>query len=259
MEDQTDSVNAPSEMQARSGPAFDRIIGNIANTAVATWVTLNTGSPEAGATLGGVAGPLAEELSNAVRKAIGVQQAQGQVMISDAADIAQLLPNDFLDLLTQDPVRLQLLLRALQAAAESATAAKLRNISELLAAGALADQDAQIDELTVALETIRGLETPHFRILLILKNPTPEWWDSALDRDRLRRAWSEEKITEQAPGLGRALTTLIAKLQSLGLIREVSPYPERRPLWEITPFGNLCIAAMIDAPGNSGRSSASDE
>ncbi|MBQ1048515.1 hypothetical protein KBX50_08585 [Micromonospora sp. C51] len=237
-------VKPPSEIQQRSGAAFDRILGNSVNTGIAAWVAATTGSPEAGAAIGGMVGPLAEELSFALRKAIDIQQAQGGYMLTDAATKAETTPDELLEKLIADPVKLQLLLRSLEVAARATTEAKLNLTAELLSTGALAADRAVVDEQILVVEAIGGLETPHFRLMLVLANPSPVWWEKSEHRAVLRFAWPEDRVIERDAGLEPALTALVAKLQSLGIARDVGSSNVGRPLWELTNFGRLCVASL---------------
>ncbi|MFU8875886.1 hypothetical protein [Micromonospora sp. SL4-19] len=228
----------------RPGAALDRIVGNLVNAGVTTWITTATGSAESGAALGGMAGPLAEELSFAARRALSFQQARGQSMIEKAAAAVSEPTDAVLAALLESPAKVELLVRSLEASAHATTEAKLDLIAQLLATGALTQDQAVVDEQLLALDVIRDLETPHFRLMLVIQGRSPVWWDTHEDRITLRHAWPEERIVERDPGLRNALTALTAKLQSLGLAREVGTRSGKEILWELTPFGSVCIEAM---------------
>jgi hypothetical protein len=231
-------------MQARSGAAFDRVVGNSVNTALTAWIAATTGSPEAAAAIGGMIGPLAEELSFALRRAANFQRTQGEYMLGEAASTSQIPVDALLAELTSDPARLQLLLRALEVAARSATEGKLVLVADLLATGALAKDNAVVDEQMLVVDAVGALESPHFRLLIVLGDPSPVWWDAPAARATFRRAWPEERILQRNPGLTNSLTALAARLQSLGLARDVSRGPSPDPLWELTQFGRICFEAV---------------
>lgn len=244
MTDDEASPSRENEVDQRSGAAFDRIVGNVANSGVSAWLQTVTGSPEAASMLGGMVGPVAEEVSFAIRRILGLQGARAQRMIEEAAETADLSSKDLLDRLLEDPFKVELLLQALDAAGRSTTEAKLNLIAELLATGALAEDRPVVQEQRLALEAMAALEVPHFRLLILLAEPTPKWWDDEISRSKLRYAWSEEKIVEKDPGLANALGALAARLQSLGLIRDIGTAAGSGTLWERTPFGLLCIEAL---------------
>ncbi|WP_159079486.1 hypothetical protein [Plantactinospora sp. BC1] len=237
-------IEPPSELQKRSGAAFDRIVGNSVNTGISAWITATTGSPETGAAIGGMLGPLAEELSFAVRRAVDFQQARGSQLLIEAASSSETSLDDLLDKLVNDPVRLQLLLRSLEVAARATTDYKLSLVANLLATGALATDSAAVDEQLLVVDALGALETPHFRLMLILKHPSPVWWTSPDERKAYRQAWPEARILERDDGLRNVLTALLARLQSLGLARDVSLTASPDPLWELTTFGRLSVNAL---------------
>lgn len=243
----------PSEVQTRPGAAFDRIVGNLANSAVAAWIGATTGLPDAATTLGGVVGPLAEELSYAVRKIATVQQAQAQYVITEAANHSDVPVDRLIDDLTRDPVRLQLLLRSLEAAGRAASDTKLRLLAHLLATGALAQDDTIVSEQTLAVETVAELDTPHFRMLTILALSSPVWWDTERDRDRYRDGWPERRIVERSPGLKNALRVLAARLEALGLVERLPFDSNQEPIWRLTGFGKLCVMALKNLDSDHDR------
>ena len=243
IEDGLGESSPSSELQERPGAAFDRVVGNLVNSGLSAWLTTVTGSPDSGAAIGGMVGPIAEEVSFAFRRILGLQTARGTRMIEQAAVTSGTTPPDFLDRLLEDPFKVELLLRAMEAAGRSTTEAKLDLISDLLATGALTSDRPVVQEQLLALEAIRSLDVPHFRLLVLLNDPTPAWWDGA-DRARFRHAWSEEKIVDRDPGLTNALANLAAKLTSLGMIRDVGSASGHGILWELTRFGKTCIVAL---------------
>jgi hypothetical protein len=244
--DYVDDLEPPSEMQKRSGDAFDRTIGNSVNVGITAWLTNATGSPESAALIGGMIGPFAEELSFAIRKAVNLQQRRSQHMVDEAAERGQVSIEELLDRLLRSPSKVELLLRALEAAARSTTEAKTDLIAELLATGALAEDGAVVDEQRLVVEAIGALETPHFRLLSILDQPSPVWWDTSEERSDFRHAWPETRIIEKDPGLSNVLSALAAKLHSLGMARDVGSSKGKEILWELTTFGSLCIRALHD-------------
>ncbi|MFC7530610.1 hypothetical protein [Actinoplanes sp. GCM10030250] len=242
-------IAEPSELQGRSGAAFDRIIGNTVNTAIATWVSTSTGLPEAGATLGGTLGPLAEELSFAIRKIVGLRHRQAELMVARAADTASVSVSDLIDCLAEEPAKLQLLVVSLDAAGRAASEDKLDLVAKLLATGAISTDRALVDEQTLAMQAVADLEIFHLRLVAILDRPSPVWWKSMPLRQRLKFAWPEDRVLEQDPGLSATIAALTAKLQSLGIARSIaSPLGDESILWELTDFGRLCMGTLRNRP-----------
>ncbi|WP_199513895.1 hypothetical protein [Nucisporomicrobium flavum] len=241
-----DGLEPLSETQLRSGAAFDRVIGNMANSAVTAFVAAGTGSPEAGAALGGAVGPLAEELSYAIRRIVDVRRERATVMVSAAADENGVSSSELLDQLLRDPAKMRLLVVGIEAAGEATADAKLKLISEIVATGALAEDEAVVDEQLLALSAIRELEVPHFRLMLQIALPSPVYWATAQERQQYRYAWPESRIVEASPTLKNALPALAAKLQSLGLARTVAVEGAQDVVWRLTSFGETCVDAIKD-------------
>ncbi|MEV4660371.1 hypothetical protein AB0J85_00325 [Micromonospora echinofusca] len=242
-----ESVGLPdisNDAAVRPGAAFDRIVGNMVNTGVTTWLTSATGSAESAALVGGMAGPLAEELSFAIRKVLAIQQQRGQVMVEGAAQHANIELDELLARLTSDPAKVELLVRALESAARATTDVKLDLIADLLATGALAADETVVDEQLLAMDAIGRLDTPHFRLMHLLDGRSPVWWADENDRRRLRYAWPESRILDADPGLKNSLTALVSRCQSLGVVDDLGTPAHSEKMWALTPFGQLCIAAL---------------
>ena len=82
-------------------------------------------------------GPSAEEISFALRKVVAFKARQSEAMIDQAAQEAGMSSKDLLEDLVSDPIKMQLLIVALDSATRSANDAKLTLISDLVATGAL--------------------------------------------------------------------------------------------------------------------------
>lgn len=228
--------------EPRAAAAFDRVVGNVVNTAVAMWVARTTGDVDSGSFIGSMVGPLSEELSYTIRRVVNVQHAKAQTMVDEAVACSGYDEETLLSKCLADPAKVELLYRALQAAAHASTERKLRLIAELFTAGALASDSTVVDEQFLALDAIGKLETPHFRLLTFLVRPSPLWWDDPAARERFRYSWSEHRIGEENPGLKNVLPALLAATQSLGMIRDDST--DHGIVWSLTSFGRICIEAL---------------
>jgi hypothetical protein len=228
-----------SDLESRSGAAFDRIIGNVVNSAVTTWMAVHTGSADSAATVGGVVGPLAEELSFKLRKIVDVQDNRTQDMLDEAATAASSSTEDLIDAALNDPGKLELLLRAVDAARHATTDKKIRLLGQLFAAGVLAEDGAVVDDHLIAIDAIGQLDAPHLRLMAILIDPSPVWWDDVASRSARRYSWPEDRIIERDGGLRLAIRAIIAKLVSLGIVQD-----DGNGLWSLTSFGDLCIRAF---------------
>ncbi|WP_430782971.1 hypothetical protein [Actinoplanes sp. G11-F43] len=231
-----------SEANERAGNAFDRLIGNLANAGVTTYVTQATGSPESGAAIGAMAAPLGEEISFALRKFLGIKERRAQVLIESASIQGDISVDELVAAISDDPSRLALLSRALDAAANANTLLKIALLANVLASGALRKDDASVDEEILAMDALAQLETPHLRMLVILLDRSPVWRTAASERRKLLRHWPEERIVQKDVGLSVAFPAIAAKLQSLGLVSSMHYGDEN--LWSLTSFGQVCLGKL---------------
>lgn len=65
--------------------------------------------------------------------------------------------------------------------------------------------------------------------------------------EELRYAWTTEQISATDPGLSTVIDALIAKLHSLGVIRDDGQGRlNYQAYWCLTRFGHACHAALIE-------------
>lgn len=100
------------------------------------------------------------------------RQKVGQA-IQVAVDKTGFSADDFLKELTKDDLRLALLSEALSAAARTAVDAKIRALGVALANGALANDDARLDEERVWVQILAEVEAPQLRVLQVLSADKP--------------------------------------------------------------------------------------
>lgn len=242
MDDYSDVADRMPEPSDRPGNAFDRLIGNLANAGVTTWVTQVTGSPESGAAVGAMAAPIGEELSFAVRKLVGIEEQRVQTLVQSATIQSAVSAEELLELITEDAGKSELLARAIAASARSSTRLKIAILANLLVSGALADDDAVVDERLMALDAVAEVDKPHLRLLAVLMEPSPVWWPDAPTRRRLRQSWPVSRILERDPGLALAFPAVAARVQGLGMATVT--HHEHQELWSITSFGRTCLKCL---------------
>ena len=128
----------------------------------------------------------------------------------------------------------------IQAALNSLDEQKLAGLGRLFVRN-LSD-DARIEADTVMGHVLADLDTPHIRILYTWAteqvanevNAAPLFaWDRAMSQLKLR--W---------PAYGSVILPLVATLERLGLLREVTPAAAPDPVWRITDFGVECLGFL---------------
>lgn len=130
--------------------------------------------------------PGAERL---VEKAAAEWRREGQrkaaVALSEAADDSGTSVEHILEQMGSHPSRLALLAEALNVAARTSLDAKVRMLGSALASGALAEDDARIDEQHLRVTVLRELEAPHLKVLEVIDTASHHsqgMWTGASER-----------------------------------------------------------------------------
>ncbi|MDQ4031280.1 MAG: hypothetical protein M3332_02995 [Actinomycetota bacterium] len=237
---------AVSGDDARIGAALDRVTGNLINTLATSWLlTQGVGSTEATA-MGAVAGPLGEEVSFALRK-VAIKKITGMVrLLEGGAESQDVSTDDLLEAAVSDPSKLELLGRAMDAAARATSMNVIDTLARAFATGVLAEDCAAVDETFLVIDALGQIDAPHLRLLAILSQNAPHTDLREDIADELRYAWTVEQILVTDPGLSTVVDALIAKLRSLGVIRDDGQGRlDYKPYWCLTGFGHACHAALI--------------
>ena len=103
----------------------------------------------------------------------GLRRRQAEVILQVAAEAAGRSLDDLLERITSDPRRLQLFAAATKAAAETTLEAKIRVLGRALATGALANDDALVEQQRFLVGILADLEALHLRVLAQLAQPHP--------------------------------------------------------------------------------------
>lgn len=119
-----------------------------------------------GAIAGAMLTPAAEVL---VERAAAEWRAEGQrrvgLALSHAASTSETTVEKILESCIADSTRLALLARAVEASAAANIDAKVRMLGAALASGALAADEALVDEAQLRVDVIRELDAPHIKVL----------------------------------------------------------------------------------------------
>jgi hypothetical protein len=174
-----------------------------------------------------VAGLVAAGLVPAAEAAVSRWQAQQarnvENALSDAAEASGLGIDHLLDRLAADPTRLVFLSEALTAAARSTFSERIRALGRALASGALAADDAKVDEERLWVGILAAVEAPHLRILQQL----------VLPRDQQPHGTAPQQPTlAEAAGVSYVMAgRLLADLERHGLAdwRWGETYPQSYP------------------------------
>jgi hypothetical protein len=236
------------DTESRKGPALDRVVGNVANTGVAAALLYAGLSSDAAAAIAGLAGPIVEELSFGFRRRATLRSERLQRFFKFSIEDQELTVEELLHELMYDDLKLELLARAVEAAADTISEIRLRLLAQAFVTGALAADRATVDQGILIVEALSQLEAAHFRVLAILRTEAPPHFDvegTPIEGEpaaELRRSWSEAQLAERDPGLAAAISPLVARLNTVGMLHD-----EGRgrlgnvvPMWTLNAFGRAC-------------------
>jgi hypothetical protein len=185
-----------------------------------------------GAVVGASAG---EALQYLASRALGLRRRQAEEVLEIAAHESAQTVDDLLARLTANPSRLQLAAAAVTAAAETALQAKVRALGRALATGALAADDAEVDEQRFLVDTLRDLEAPHVRVLDQISRRREGHDPEATPR------WAQYKLAPRLPGIAPVLEPVLSILAGRALITKL----DRK--WALTEFGKHCLTLLMES------------
>lgn len=165
--------------------------------------------------------------------------------------IKELPPEELLERVQREPRIADLFTDAARTAMETDLERKRRALARVLRLGFFRQDDAEIDAERMYLQAIAPLETPHLRILDIMRNP-PTMADGG--RIAVGTPLSEDLLHGFYPEPGQLLRALVTQLESWGLIVDDQPASTRQPSnarWTVTLLGQNVYEFLKDVPEES--------
>jgi hypothetical protein len=210
---------------------------------------------------------LATMIQRAVNELAQIRAGRGAKVLADAADRGGVSIEELFHRIGDDPVRLTLLSDAMQAASRTNIDSKIRVLGAALAAGALATDDALIDEQILLVAAIADLEAPHIQVLKIITDGTQRTGYMGTER----RGVSEREIVQLRKGLegfgGTSLLQPILRVldrngliyqTGIGEIWDENMADDVRPgagsnEWAATRFAQSLISMLLDSGQSCGE------
>ncbi|WP_125812361.1 hypothetical protein [Actinoplanes sp. ATCC 53533] len=228
-----------------------RVVADAAATVVQTTVTAALAADFGPLALpaGATAGAAVKEIP-ILAQMFADRRRSATDMMEHAVAYAGVNPERFMDALAADPKHRHLLRRAIHAAGDSVSGEKIRTLAAALAAGAIATDDAVVDESMLVIDAVAQLEAVHLRVLALLATE-PD--DPAVDHYQNIRPWpwTPQQIHNGVPQLSAVLPAILAKLQALGITKDfpngLIDYEEGRR--QLTGFGELCLVYLQTLAG----------
>jgi hypothetical protein len=213
-------------------------------------VGLAVGGP-AGALAGAVAEPALEQLA---REALALRRRRGERAYELATAEAGMSPEELLQRILADQRLMDLAVLAVTAASETALDAKIQALGRALATGALATDEAVVDQQRLLVGILADLEAPHLRVLAQLAEPSPDGRMAELpDRMAPRPRWSFDKLAAMLPTMQGVLEPVLRVLEAHGLAGDVGDAISTgiNQCW-ITDAGLLCLGLLAERARGEG-------
>lgn len=201
-----------------------------------------------GALLGSLSSPL---LTEGARKVFERRSRRAEAAAQEAADAANIPFQDLVEMATDDDRRLEIVGRALQAAAMSEDAVKIRALGRSMAAGVLTTDDAKVDETLRIIDALADLEPADVKVLARMRQHSG-WWDVRPSDGRP----NPPTIVQNMPEVETVVDSIIARLSTLGAITRPDSGAQTwgaMSSWFVTDFGCLCLDTLLAAGKSSGQ------
>jgi hypothetical protein len=205
-------------------------------------VGLALGGPE-GALAGAALEPVLEQV---VSEALTRRRERAQRALAVAASTASMTPEELLDRILRDERLLDLAAAVVAAASETMVEAKIRALGRALATGALAVDDAIVDEQRFLVDILADLEAPHVRVLHQLSIQHEGYGSPRNEKgDGRAYGWLTEDLSAHLPGMGVVLQPVLRVLESRDLVRDTAVGTlDYVPRWVVTEAGERCLAML---------------
>jgi hypothetical protein len=212
----------------------------------------SVGGALVGLALGGPEGALASAaiepvLEQVVSETLARRRARGRRALAVAASSAGVTPEELLERILHDEKLLDLAAAVVAAASETMVEAKIRTLGRALATGALALDDAVVDEQRFLVDILADLEAVHVRVLNQL-SIQHEGYGSPRSPDGTRRAygWSIEDLSAHLPSIAAVLRPVLNVLAGRELVRDTAVgslgyVPGEGERWIVTDTGTRCL------------------
>ncbi|GGM90338.1 hypothetical protein ACFFX1_41390 [Dactylosporangium sucinum] len=266
-----------TELERRAWPTAGRAIGNITNNAVAALLTLHYGfDPQSAAVHGAVVGSIGEELISLAASWRLKNLDRFARTVEDESD--GLTFDEVVSGVMDDERKLGLLLVASEAASRAGDEWKIDLLARTFVHGV--GNDDKVDAANLILDVVRQLEPMHLELLrrfggfAVIRPHSPV--HSVLTTEHLRSHAHDSALGDPPlTDLSQVIHTLLAKLESLGIIdnvQEHDPWSEnpmgdqQAPIrtkpklgWALTEFGEQVASFLRSRRDVGGGSDAADD
>jgi hypothetical protein len=214
-----------------------------------------------GVAIGSAVGSVAEEMVDVGAKA-WQYRIDNVERFADGVHASGMTLDKLITDAAENPKRLEVLIRVIEAAARSLDATKVTMLARLYAQ--TAHDDDQIDDVALLEEAIRHLERPHLRLMRALSAEPPGPPDTGVASRTPMAGWAEGDFLATHSSLKPTYHLTIARLQAVGFVRDRGPVMDDtnlvvsdEPVWVLTESGRAAARYLEDQHRAEGYSAAS--
>jgi hypothetical protein len=182
----------------------------------------------------------------------GIERRRDKALdaLDEACAAGAVTAEELLDRAGSDERRVELTMRAMDAAARSTSEAKIRALGRALATGVLAEDDAIVDREMFVVDALSRLEAPHIKLLNILSGTSQPQRNGVLYTTH-ELAWSVPQLVRAYPQVEATLGAIVAALTSLGAAVDVTTggFGGGEPSYQASDFGHALLRRLRGAGG----------
>lgn len=227
-------------------------INGLASKAAEALILIHTADPMLAAAMGGAAGGTAKGLFLDGQRLLARRRERLERALAVAHEQSGLNSQELLEhaLNHDDERRLDLLLGALRAASQEVVDERVAFYGRIAASGVLERDDAKVDAQIRVFGTIARLDPADLKVLLRVTAPnSPGEW--LYERERDARGSTENVLAEQLPELADVLESVVARLETAGLLSSRDPggginFGGTR--YQVTVFARRCRSELFNQP-----------
>lgn len=197
---------------------------------------------------GSAVGFVANMMINFMGRGLERRHAKALAAVDAACNSSDTSAEELFDRAGRDDERIELTMKALSAAAQTANQAKVRALGRALANGVLTSDDAILDQEGYIVDALSRLEAPHVKVLDILSaSRIPQL--NGVTYKRVDLAWPIPAIAVKYPKAGAMMPSILATLVSIGAVSDIAigAFGGVEPTHEANDFGKLLLARLREA------------
>ena len=230
-----------SDVEPHQGGISAEIASNVTNEVVKTLAVLYGVDQISAAAFGGAAGGA---VKTAFTNALNRRYQRVTAAVEEATRVSGCPLEELLTLALEDDRKIELLVRALEAAQKTVDERRVRFYGRIAAKGVLADDDARVDSAQRIFASLAALDAVDLKVMLhMVKEADRKWTRNG-----------ESSLGSELPEVGAVLDSALSRLESQGLISSNgdSTFFGSTAAWWVTKYGELCIRELLEPMHRSG-------